>query len=56
MEGKGVDIDVHGALRFNKLNNKMARVADYSKSYEHDLERMYCLRDYYWLTKGNKDG
>ena len=49
LELQGQHIDVNAALRFNKINGKMARVADHSMNYKRDLEMFFCLRDYHWL-------
>ncbi len=51
LEQKGIEIDTNCAIRFNKNTQKMARVADYGGTYGNDLERFFCLRDYWWRTK-----
>jgi hypothetical protein len=51
LEDEGMEIDTNCAIRFNKVNQKMAKVCDYGGTYGNDLERFFALRDYWWRTK-----
>jgi len=49
LECQNVEVTANCAIRFNKLNGKMARPADHTPTYLIDKEIFFCLRNLWWL-------